>query len=348
MTQTRRPSHGGTRRTFLRGAAMLTAASPLAPLAALAHDSKPHVPRIYMILAYGETPAEQGFRDYFAQHKLKVEFIERNVDLDISRVPALIAEARALGADLIYTWGTSVTLAVAGKEGAVDPDAHETDIPVVFTMVSTPQAAGVVRSLQSSHRNITGTCHVVPVSQQMKAIRAWRRFARIATIYNPNELNSQATVRELRAEAAQCGCEIIAKPVPLDANGQPQVDALPGMVNDLARQGVQLLYIGPDNFLATHRKLLTQVALDAHLPTFAATEINLRDGKALFGLVSGNREIGKLTAHKTAQILFHGRSPSEIPIETIGSFNVLVNMDVAARLGMPPPKQLLQHAELIR
>jgi putative ABC transport system substrate-binding protein len=189
----------------MRSAALLAAA---APLSALAHHGQPHIPRIYVILYRGETPVEQGFREYLAERKLEAELIVRNVELDASRVPALLAEARALGVDLIY--------------------------------------------------------------------------------------------------------------------------------------------IGPDSFLAFHRHLLTQAALDARLPTYAATEVNVRRSRAMFGLVSGYHQLGRLTAHKATQILYHGVRPDAIPIETLGSFSYLVNTDVAAQLGIPLPKSVLQRAELIR
>jgi putative ABC transport system substrate-binding protein len=333
-----------SRRHFLRSAALLAAA---APLSALAHRASPHIPRIYMILYRGETPVEQGFRQYFADQKLDAELIVRDVQMDTSRIPALLSEARALGADLIYTYGTPVTLAVAGKEGAVNPDVHETEIPVVFTMVSTPQAAGVVRSLQSSRRNVTGASHVVPVHQQMQAIQTWRRFNRIAVIYTPNEPNALLTAQELRVEAHRFGSEVVARPVPMDTHGMPLASALPDLVKDLAQRRTDLLYIGPDNFLSANGKLLTQAALEARLPTYSATESNLRQARAMFGLVSGYQKLGRLTAHKAAQILYHGKSPDAIPVETLASFSYLVNMDVATRLGMRPPAAVLERAELL-
>ncbi|WP_395407867.1 ABC transporter substrate binding protein [Pseudoduganella sp. UC29_106] len=140
--------------------------------------------------------------------------------------------------------GTPVTLAVAGKESEVNPDVHESEIPIVFTMVAAPRGAGVVSSLVSSRRNITGASHMVPVRLQMNAIQAWRRFRRIGIIYTPNEPNSQFTVSDLRAEAARCGCLLLERPVPLDDSGQPRADALPGLVVELARQRTDLLYIG--------------------------------------------------------------------------------------------------------
>jgi len=333
------------------GAASLSWALPVtnaSSMASAAAGTAPRRPRIYMILFRGETPVEKGFRDYFAVNGLTPELIVRDVALDVGKVPQLIAEARAMQVDLIYTWGTPVTLAVAGKTAAVDPGRHVTDIPVVFTMVAAPQASGLVNSLASSGRNLTGASHVVPNSQQLSAIRAYRRFERIAIIYNPAEPNSVLNVKEWRALAASERFQLIEQPVPLDARGQPSAAALPALVQALAQHQVQLLYIGPDSFLAANRMELTEAALAAHLPTFSATEVALREGKALFGLVSGYENVGRLTAHKAAQILYQHIAPAHIPIETLARFSYLVNMSVASQLQMYPPLKVINYAELMR
>ncbi|CAN7375742.1 ABC transporter substrate-binding protein [Pseudoduganella sp. LjRoot289] len=322
------------------------ASVPAAAMAAVPASARP--PRIFMILFRGETAVEKGFRDYFAVNDMPVELIVRDVALDVSKVPQLVAEARAMKVDLIYTWGTPVTLAVVGKEGAADPAKHVTDIPVVFTMVASPRGSGLVKSLTTSGRNITGACHVVPVALQMGAIRAYRNFFRLAIIYNPVEPNSLTNVKELRAVAASERCQLLERPVPLDAKGQPMASELPALVAELAQNNVQLLYIGPDSFLAANRKVLTEAALAHRLPSFSATEIPLREGKALFGLVSGYESVGRLTAHKVQQILRQRIAPAAIPVETLARFSYLVNMSVAAQLDLYPPLKVLNYAELLR
>lgn len=334
----------GERPTSLRRRRLLGGAALLAPLAALApaaygHHARPHIPRVYMILYRGETDVENGFRQWFKEHRLEAEFLVRSVDLDANRVPPLLEEARIWHADLIYTWGTSVTMAVAAKEF---------DIPIVFTMVAAPIGAGLVRNLASSGRNLTGVSHVVPARMQMNAIRNYRQFDRIAAIYNPNEVNAKICMREMRAEAERVGAEFTCRPVPLDDSGLPRAAAIAGMLKEAAERGAQLLYVGPDSFLASQRKLLTETALDLGLPVFSAAEVALRDGRALFGLVAGYDNVGRLTAHKAAQILYHRVRPADLPIETPGSYSYLVNMDVARRLGMMPPARVLQLAEQIR
>ncbi|WP_426343048.1 ABC transporter substrate-binding protein [Pseudoduganella sp. R-32] len=334
----------GQRAPSFRRRRLLGAAAALAPLAAFApaacaHSASPHVPRIYMILFRGETDVEAGFLQWFKDKRLQPEFVVRSVDMDASRVPALLEEARAWHADLIYTWGTPVSLAAA---------AREFDIPIVFTMVSAPIAAGLVQNLASSGRNLTGVSHVVPARQQMAAIRSYRRFDRIAAIFNPNEVNARVAMREMRAEAERVGAEFTSHPLPLDAQGQPRADVIPDLLADLAEHRAQLLYIGPDSFIASQRILVTEAALALGLPVFSAAEVALRDGSALFGLVAGYANVGRLTAHKAAQILYHRVKAAALPIETPGSYSYLVNMDVARQLGMMPPARVLQFAEQIK
>lgn len=344
MNGARPPAPQAPGRRAVLGAACAAGAWLATP--ALRAATRPY--RIYMMLYRGQSAVEQGFRDYFAVNGIAVELVMRDVAQDIGKVPQLVAEARALRADLIYTWGTPVTLAVAGRAGAVDPAVHVTDIPVVFTMVASPLGSGLVTSLASSGRNVTGACHVVPLAQQLSAIRAYRRFDRIAIIYNPAEPNSVQNVAEWRALAAAHQLRLLEKPVPLDAKGQPDAAALPGLVASLASAATQLLYIGPDSFLAANRQALTGAALAQRLPTFAATEVYLRDGKALFGLVSGYDSVGRLTAHKAAQILVHRMAPAAIPIETLARFSYLVNMAAADQLRLYPPLKVINYAELLR
>ncbi len=331
----------GQRAPSFRRRRLLGAAALLAPLAAVgpAASAGTHVPRIYMILFRGETDVEAGFHQWFKDNRLQADFMVRSVEMDASRVPALLEEARAWRADLIYTWGTPVSLAVA---------AREFDIPVVFTMVSAPIAAGLVQSLASSQRNLTGVSHVVPARQQMSAIRSYRRFDRIGAIFNPNEVNARVAMREMRVEAERVGAEFTPHPVPLDEQGQPRAAAIPEMLQEFAERKAQLIYIGPDSFIASQRILVTEAALALGLPVFSAAEVALRDGSALFGLVAGYKNVGRLTAHKVAQILYHRVKPSALPIETPGTYSYLVNMDVARQLGMMPPARVLQFAEQIK
>ena len=328
--------------------ALAGCATALLPSALLAQDTRQRPFRIYMILYRGETPVEHGFRDYLASHDVPVELTVRDVAQDIGKIADLIAEARALQVDLIYTWGTPVTLAVVGKHGKADPVRNVIDIPVVFTMVASPEGSGLVVSRTSSGRNITGNSHVVPIDQQLSAMRAYRAFTSIGVIFNPAELNSALNVKELREAAKREGFQLIEQPIPLDAQNKPLESSLLQLIGDIARKKPQFLYLGPDSFVGANRKLITEAALARRLPTFSATEVALREGKALFGLVSRYDNVGRLAAYKAEQVLVRKMRPSDIPIETLNRFSYIVNMSVAAELGFYPPLKVVNYAEIIQ
>jgi putative ABC transport system substrate-binding protein len=304
--------------------------------------------RVYMILHRGETEVEKGFRSYFAERNIPLELTIRDAAQDMSRVPAFVAEARSLKPDLIYTWGTPVTLAVVGPHNAIDPARHVTDIPVVFTMVAAPRGAGLVNDGGLSGRNLTGASHVVPTARQLDALRAYRPLRSMAVLFNAGEPTSLRVVKELRDAAARERFELKEYPIPLDRLNKPQEAALPGLLAKVSQDGSQFLYLGPDSFIGAQRKVITESALVLRIPTFSATEVLLRDGRALFGLVSGYENIGRLTAYKVEQILLGKKRPQDVPIETLARFSYMVNMTVATEIDFLPPLKVFNFAEIIR
>lgn len=310
-----------------------------------ADGEKPY--RVLMLLWNGKTELERGFQDAVAEFGLPVEFIWRDAGRDRQRIPALVAEAKALRPDLICTWGAAVTLGVAGEQGHADPAAHVTDIPVLFAMVPAPLESGLVSDLSAPDRNVTGTTQQVPVEAQIKAIRAYRPLTRLGVIYNPADPNSVANVRRLRELSGPMQFELLDQPVPLDRRGKPRAAALPELVGRLARREPQFLYIGPDAFISEHRKRLTDRALHYRLPTFSASELDMRDSQALVGLTARLYNLGRLTALKARQILVDKKNPRDIPVESLSRFTYTINRSVAKRLALYPPMNVLSYAELI-
>lgn len=304
--------------------------------------------RIYMILWRGWEEASQGFKDYFANRNLRVELIIRNAGQDRARLPGFVAEAKSLKPDLVYAWGTTVSLDVFGTYDAVDPSRHITDIPAIFAIVSEPVGSRLVPSLESSGRNITGTTYLVPMETQLKTIGSFRKFRRLAIIYSPLERNSLDTLEELNAAALREGFEIVAEPLRVDENRRVAVDSIAEKVALVAAAKPDFLYIPPDTFLNVNRDRLTQAALAHRIPTFAAAEAPVRSSSALIGLVSRYYNVGQLTGYKAEQILLGRLTPAQMPIDSLKRYSLLVNMRVAGQLEIYPPMSLLKFAEVVR
>lgn len=331
-----------TRRSFLRSAATAATVS----LAAPALGRSP--PRIVMILWRGETKTEQGFRAELADAGFAVEITVIDLARDLSALPTALAEVRRLRPDLVYTWGTGITLGTVGTWNGAVPEIHLADIPVVFTMVAAPWRTGIAPPPGQGRATVTGTSHIAPLATQINAIRAYLPMRRLAVLYNPAEPNSAANVAELSELAATMDFALDAAPLPVPrGGGEPDPAAIPALVADVARRGAQILYIGPDNFIGNNRDTLTGAGFVHGLPAFTATELEIREGEALIGLVSRYEQVGRLAARKALGILRDGVPAGDIPVETLERFSYIVNMRAARRLALYPPLPLLDYAEVI-
>jgi len=303
--------------------------------------------RIYAITFRGMTDVERGFQDYFAARRIPVQITWRDLNRDASRMPGFLEEIRRTRPDLVYTWGTSVTLGVVGTYDGFDPKTQITDIPVVFTLVAAPVLAKIVPDLKSSRRNVTGVYHVAPTEAQIRAMASYRPFKRIGILYTPTEQNSVVVVKEVQEVARRLGFSVLDMPFRLNAAGQVTADGAPEMIHEMKERKVDWLYLPPDSFLGTQaEKIIIPAALAEGLPTFASTE-QLMEAGALTGLISHYYAIGQFTAYKAEQILVNKVPPARIPIETLTRFTLQVRMDMAERLRMPPPLPMFNYAELI-
>jgi ABC-type uncharacterized transport system substrate-binding protein len=303
--------------------------------------------RIYAITFRGMTDVEKGFQDYFAARRIPVQITWRDLNRENSRMPGFLEEIKRTKPDLVYTWGTSVTLGVVGTYDQVDPAVNITDIPVVFTLVAAPVLAKIVRDLKNPGRNVTGVFHVAPTEAQIRAMASYRPFKSIGILYTPTEQNSVVVVEEVREVSKRLGFTVIAKPLRLDANKKVTAEGAPEMVRELKQQNVEWLYLPPDSYLGTiAQKVVIPAAMAVGLPAFASTEQLMETG-AVAGLVSRYHSIGQFTAYKAEQILVNKVPPAKIPVETLTRFALQVRMDIAEQLKLPPPLPMFNYAELI-
>lgn len=333
-----------SRRSLLQvGAATLLPATAWAK--APERNSRPF--RIYAVTFRGRTDVEKGFEEFFASRKIPVEIIYRDLNRDASRLPGLIQEIRATRPDLVYTWGTSVTLGIVGAHDAVDRSAFINDIPVVFTLVASPVLAKIVPDTKSSLRNVTGVAHVASTETQIQAISAYRPFKSLGVLYTPAERNSVVTVEELRKLGIGRGFTTVERAFRSDAIRKLTPEGTAGLVRDLKESGAEWLYLPPDSFLGTiAQDVIIPAAMELRLPTFASTEQLMQAG-ALSGLVSRYYSVGQFTAHKAEQILVNRVAPKDVPVETLKRFSYQIRLSAAEKLKLPPPLPMFNYAELI-
>lgn len=331
------------RRSFL-SAAMGGIAGVLSPGLA-AGQGKPFT--VFRITYRGRTEVEDGFDDYLASNGVAVEFIERDAGRDVARLPGFVQEIRELKPDLVYTWGTPVTLGIAGRYDAPDKQGFITDTPIVFALVAAPEASRLVADRLKPQRNVTGAVHVVPTETQLRAMRSYRAFSRLGVLYTATEQNSVSIVKELQALQTVMNFSLIERQFRADGEGRPSPDGIEELIGEIKQAGADWLYLLPDTFLGTQYNRVVPAALAQRLPTFGAAELAIRQGGALVALVSRYYSVGQLAASKAVKILRDGIPVDQIPIETLQRFSLIINMPVAKQLELYPPIDMLNYAEVL-
>lgn len=344
---TRRALLGG----FAAGAvgAVLPAVVPAVVLGGLRPARAAEPPyRIFMITWRGWEDASQGFKDYLDRRGLKTELIVRDAGTSKDKVAEIVQEVLETQPDLVYTWGTTTALTAFGKVGEADPARNITEIPSVFTIVSDPIGSGVVSAYDQPRGNLTGTLYIAPVETQLRTIQAYGSLETLGAVFNPQESNARLTVARIEELAARDGFKVVAEPATIGADGKPDPASIPEKVRAVKDRGAGWLYIPPDSFLNVNRDLLTGSATEIGLPSFAGAENFIRDSHGLLGLVSRYYNVGQFTGYIAEQILAGGKTPSEIPIESLDRFSLLVNMQTAHALGFYPPMSMLTIAEFVQ
>lgn len=330
--------------------AALLLAFLLAPGAAVSTEGPAPRPfTIFMVQWRGHTPTDDGFRDYLASENVPVRYVLVNADRKVEALPDIVAKIKATKPDLVYAWGLAATEGIVGTldSVAISPGQHITDIPVVGCTVADPVTSGLSPSWQTSGRNFTGVSHVPPVQVQVNAMKVYDDIKTLAALYNPTEQSPMTAVIELRQLAAKEGFRLAEFPIPLDDKGKPDAATLPEVIAKIASTKPTFMYMGPDSFLAVHRRVVTQEANRLGLPTFGAAEVFIREAPGLVGLVSRYYNVGQYCAFKAKEILVNNRPPKDIPFDTLKRFSYIVNKATTRKLEYYPPLSIINFIEIV-
>lgn len=304
---------------------------------------------IYVALWRGCEEACEGFKAAIAESGLAIEIVTRDAGQDRSRLADFVAEARDLDADLILTWGTSVTLGIVGTLDDVGDTRFIQDIPVVFTVVADPFGTRVAESFERSGRtNLAGTFNRVPEAVNIEVVRRYDpTFDKLGLLYNGNEPNSLLKLEELRVLAGEMGFELVARELEPESDQPPAIETIPARMAEIRDEGVRWMYLGSSSFLYENGGLYTGWAVANGIAVLSPYERLVRGHQALLSVAARYEGVGRLAAEQALRILRDGATPGDLPIAQATDFAYVVNMEVAKKLDRYPPFEFLQVAETV-
>ncbi len=319
-------------------------------VAAFASLASAETKKIYTVTWEAECEHScQGFIETIEASGFDAEVILRMAGQDKSKFPGYLAEAKAIGADLVATYGTSVTLGILGRKSDDGKGTHVEGIPGVFWYVADPFGTGIAESFEGTGRaHLAGTFNRVPEEVNIRTIRSIKPdFGHLGILYNGNERNSLIKVEEHRALAERLGHRFTAVELDPGNTGAPDPALIAPRMRELAEAGVDFVYLGSSSYLRIHADDYTAAAVTNGLPILSPYEELVRENQALVSIAAKAHDVGRVAAGQVLRILRDGATPGDLPIARVTDYAYVVNMDVARQLNLFPPVEILQVAETI-
>lgn len=209
------------------------------------------------------------------------------------------------------------------------------DIPIVFTAVSDPLGAQLVKELEKPGRNVTGLSDMLPIADHLAMIQEISPDAKtIGYLYNSAEANSVSTLEALKAEAEKAGLKVVESVATKSAEVQGATRALIGKAD--------VIYVPTDNTIVSAFEAAAGVAAEAKVPLFAADTDSVARG-AVAALGFNYFDVGKQTGAVVVQIL-KGEEPGNIPVRVAAGTDLVINKSAAAKVGLTFPESIVKRA----
>lgn len=301
---------------------------------------------IQMVVWRGVTKAEQAFIHYVEERNLTDQVKIWDAAQDPVRLQEIRRQILVQPPELLYLFGTTVTLAFIGKTtDAAAPTALDR-IPMVFNIVADPVGSGITQGYGPTGRNFTGVSHNVPLSVQAKVISDLG-VTRVTALFNPAESNSAVTLETLSGHLQSHRVALNRIPVTAAPDRRRSPRRWRKIAERLQQADVDLVYLPSDSLVISRAAAIVAGIHQAGLPTFSATEEPIGKAGALMGVISHYSAAGRYAAVIAERILRQGVAPGTIPIATPSRYLFLVNEATMRQLKYYPPIPLLRFAEFI-
>lgn len=209
------------------------------------------------------------------------------------------------------------------------------DVPVVFTAVSDPVGAQLVKEMEKPGGNVTGISDMSPVADHVALIKEITPDAKsIGFLYNTAEANSLSTLAALKEEAAKAGLEVVESVATKSAEVQGAARALVGRAD--------VFYIPTDNTIVSAFEAAVGVAEEAKVPLYAGDTDSVPRG-AMAALGFNYFDVGKQTGEVVVRVL-KGEAPGDIPVRIANGTDLAINKTAAEKMGVTLPESILSRA----
>jgi ABC-type uncharacterized transport system substrate-binding protein len=272
-----------------------------------------------------------GLREEGFEEGRNLEVLRQHAFGEIGNLPQVMQSLDAQGLDLIVPMTTPGVAAACSM-------VRKT--PMVFVYTYDPLGAGAGKTLTDHLPTLTGVASFPPVGETMDLIRQlFPKARKVGTLYNASEANSVKAVQVAR-EALKAG-GLGLDEVTINGTGEVLQGA-----QALLGKGPDVVWVTGDNTVLQALEGVIKPTSDAKVPLILNDPEFVGRG-ALAGVGIGWHDSG-VAAGKLAARVLRGESPAGIPIVELAKRRVVLNHEVAAKLGVTFPSALVTEASQTR
>lgn len=316
---------GGTLSLVLIAATLMVAAPVLASDAVFIGVSK--------IVAHPALDGvERGIQEVIRDAFPDARFDLQNANGEMSTASSIAQKFKSEG----------VTLAV----GIATPTAQALvntlkDRPVIFSAVTDPVGAGLIRSTEKGEVNVTGISDMTPVRAQIELLNRIKPIKTLGHVYTSSEANAVSLANIAREVCKQMGIRFVETTVSNSAEVKQATQAIAGRVDGI--------YISNDNTVVSALAAVASVARKHKIPVMSADPSSAETTPVLAAWGFDYYKMGRATGRLAVRIL-KGEKPETIPtiyMTDASDVDLLINLDVAKELGLVFPADIIAKANTI-
>ena len=202
----------------------------------------------------------------------------------------------------------------------------DSDTPVIYTAVTSPEEAGFVDKDGNNIGNITGTSDMILADQQLKLIREMMPEAKnVGIFYSTNEANSKAGIEAYEKAADKYGFKIITQGISASADMPMAADSLIKKVDCITNL--------TDNLVVSNMQTYLEKANKAKIPVFGSEIEQVKLGcVACVGI--DFVKLGEQTGEMAAKVLKGEKEAKDMKYESFKEGDVIINTAAADKIKM--------------
>ncbi len=215
------------------------------------------------------------------------------------------------------------------------PSCLAQNIPLVFTAVTDPIGAKLVKDMTKRTELVTGVSDYLPIQSQIELVKDFiPDLKTLGVIYNAGEVNSVNMVKSLKEEAEKLNIQIV------EATASKTGDVSTAMTSLVGK--VQAVYIPNDNTAVAAMNSIVQIGEKHKLPVFAGDTGSVSAG-AVAARGYDRFELGRKAGELVLKIL-KGTPAGNLPIESGQTMRLTLNIKAAKRMGVVVDPSILKTA----